>query len=62
MGSTPWCSRTCNVETVIIAGKIRKWRGSLLDADLVRLRGELERSRDHLFRAADVQQNLFGYS
>ncbi|MEU0791782.1 amidohydrolase family protein [Amycolatopsis sp. NPDC005961] len=51
-----------NVETVIVAGKIRKWQGSLLEADLVRLRGELERSRDHLFRAADVQQNLFAYS
>ena len=41
-----------NVETVIVAGKVRKWKGKLLDVDLRRLRGELEDSRDFLFRAA----------
>ncbi|WP_131736397.1 amidohydrolase family protein [Actinomadura roseirufa] len=48
-----------NVETVIVAGRIRKWKGHLLDADLGRLRHELEDSRDHLFHAAGVRQNLF---
>jgi cytosine/adenosine deaminase-related metal-dependent hydrolase len=48
-----------NVETVIVAGKVRKWKGKLLDVDLRRLRGELEASRDFLFRAAGVPQNLF---
>ncbi|MDR7275439.1 amidohydrolase family protein [Catenuloplanes atrovinosus] len=48
-----------NVETVIVAGRVRKWRGALLDADLGRLRAELEASRDHLFRAADVPLRLF---
>ncbi|MDP9793283.1 cytosine/adenosine deaminase-related metal-dependent hydrolase [Catenuloplanes nepalensis] len=48
-----------NVETVIVGGTIRKWRGRLLDADLDRLRGELEDSRDHLFRAAGITRNLF---
>ena len=41
-----------NVETVIVAGKVRKWKGKLLDVDLRRLRGELEDSRDFLFAAA----------
>src|SRR5919198_1525905 len=41
-----------NVETVIVAGKVRKWRGRLLDVNLARLRRELEASRDYLFRAA----------
>ena len=27
-----------NVETVIVAGKVRKWKGRLLDVDLSRLR------------------------
>ena len=39
-----------NVETVIVAGKVRKWKGKLLDVDLRRLRGELEDSRDFLFQ------------
>ncbi|MGI5519897.1 amidohydrolase family protein [Micromonospora sp. CA-259024] len=49
-----------NVETVIVAGKIRKWKGQLLDADLDRLGHELEESRDYLFRAAGVRRNLLG--
>jgi cytosine/adenosine deaminase-related metal-dependent hydrolase len=48
-----------NVETVIVAGKVRKWQGKLLDVDLRRLRGELEDSRDFLFQAAGVPQDLF---
>ena len=48
-----------NVETVIVAGKVRKWRGQLLDVDLNRLRQQLEASRDHIFSAAGVPQNLF---
>lgn len=51
-----------NVESVIVAGTIRKWRGRLLDADLNRLRHELEQSRDHLFRAAGIRRDLFAYS
>jgi 5-methylthioadenosine/S-adenosylhomocysteine deaminase len=48
-----------NVETVIVAGKVRKWNGRLLDVDLPRLRRQLEDSRDYLFRAAGIPQNLF---
>jgi len=44
-----------NVETVIVAGKVRKWKGQLLDnttgrpMDLTSLRTQLEASRDFLF-------------
>ena len=48
-----------NVETVIVAGKVRKWKGQLLDVDLPRLRRRLENSRDFIFSAAGVPQNLF---
>jgi 5-methylthioadenosine/S-adenosylhomocysteine deaminase len=48
-----------NVETVIVAGKIRKWKGQLLDVDLNRLRQQIESSRDFLFQAAGISQNLF---
>jgi 5-methylthioadenosine/S-adenosylhomocysteine deaminase len=49
-----------NVETVIVAGKVRKWKGQLLDVDLDNLRGQLEASRDYIFATAGVPQNLFG--
>ena len=48
-----------NVETVIVAGKVRKWKGRLLDVNLGKLRRELENSRDFLFAAAGVDQDLF---
>ena len=49
-----------NVETVIVAGKVRKWKGKLLDVDLPNLRRQLENSRDYIFAAAGVAQDLFG--
>jgi cytosine/adenosine deaminase-related metal-dependent hydrolase len=48
-----------NVETVIVAGKVRKWKHRLLDADIPRLRERLEASRDYVFSAAGIAQNLF---
>src|SRR5499427_9216811 len=48
-----------NVETVIVAGKIRKWKGELLDVDLDLLRTELAATRDFLYSAAGVPQNPF---
>jgi len=48
-----------NVETVIVAGKVRKWKGRLLDVNLSRLRRELEDSRDFLFSAAHIPKDLF---
>ena len=48
-----------NVETVMVAGRIRKWKGRLLGANLNALRRELEASRDHLFNAAGIPKNLF---
>src|SRR5262245_6497054 len=48
-----------NVETVIVAGKVRKWRGQLLDVDLRRLRQQIEASRDFVFSKAGIPQDLF---
>jgi len=49
-----------NVETVIVAGKVRKWKGKLLDVSLNKLRNDLENSRDYVFAKAGVPQDLFG--
>jgi cytosine/adenosine deaminase-related metal-dependent hydrolase len=48
-----------NVETVIVAGKVRKWKGRLLDVDLPQLRKRLEASRDYIFQTAGIPQKLF---
>jgi 5-methylthioadenosine/S-adenosylhomocysteine deaminase len=48
-----------NVETVIVAGKVRKWKGQLLDVDLPHLRRQLQASRDYVFSAAGISQDLF---
>jgi 5-methylthioadenosine/S-adenosylhomocysteine deaminase len=50
---------TSNVETVIVAGKIRKWKGQLLDVDMRHLRRQLESSRNYLFGAAKVERKLY---
>jgi len=48
-----------NVETVIVAGKVRKWKGQVLDVDLPHLRRQLEASRDYVFAQAGIPQDLF---
>jgi cytosine/adenosine deaminase-related metal-dependent hydrolase len=48
-----------NVETVIVAGKIRKWKGQLLDVNLNKLRNDLQNSRDYIFSKAGIAQDLF---
>jgi cytosine/adenosine deaminase-related metal-dependent hydrolase len=48
-----------NVETVIVAGKIRKWKGRLLGVDVDRLRPRLAATRDFLYSAAGVPRNPF---
>ena len=37
-----------NVDTVMVAGKIRKWNGELIGFDVPKLRAELDTSRDYL--------------
>jgi 5-methylthioadenosine/S-adenosylhomocysteine deaminase len=48
-----------NVETVLIGGRIRKWKGRLVDVNLGRLRRDLEASRDVLFSRAGIPRDLF---
>ncbi|RYF76632.1 MAG: amidohydrolase [Comamonadaceae bacterium] len=47
-----------NVFGVLVAGKVRKWDGRLLNVDLDRLRRELEQSRDRLFAAVNQPRNV----
>ena len=49
---------TSNVDTVFIAGKIRKWKGKLLGVDLKKLRQSLDRARDGILARASYRPNL----
>jgi hypothetical protein len=48
-----------NVQTVIVAGKVRKWNGQLQDVNLDQLRPQLVATRDFLYNAAGHAQNPF---
>jgi cytosine/adenosine deaminase-related metal-dependent hydrolase len=48
-----------NVSTVLCAGQIKKWRGGILGHDIGKLCSELEASRDYVFAAAGIVQDLF---
>ena len=47
-----------NVETVIVAGNIKKWKGKLMNVNIPKLRQELEASRDYVFTAANIPPAL----
>ncbi|MGW2530633.1 hypothetical protein ACWC10_26775 [Streptomyces sp. NPDC001595] len=48
MGTLVLGSDARNVDTVVIAGQVRKRDGRLLDVDLAALRDEVAASRDHI--------------
>ncbi|WP_248304530.1 amidohydrolase family protein [Breoghania sp. L-A4] len=48
-----------NVDTVFVAGQVKKWKGRLLGFDIERLKAELAASRDYLFEAAGIERDLF---
>jgi len=49
-----------NVDSVFIAGKVRKWRGSLVGVDLPRVLRLAQEARDGVVRRANFAANLFG--
>jgi len=48
------------VETVLIAGKVRKWRGNLVDVDEGRILRLMQESRDAVVRRSGFKLNLLG--
>jgi 5-methylthioadenosine/S-adenosylhomocysteine deaminase len=49
-----------NVDTVFIAGKVKKWRGNLVDVDAARVRRVVQEARDAVVRRSGFQMNLLG--
>jgi len=56
-GATP-----AQVDTVLVDGAVRKWRGRLVAVDLGSLKERVLRSRDHLFREAGWQGPTVDFS
>jgi 5-methylthioadenosine/S-adenosylhomocysteine deaminase len=48
-----------NVESVLVAGQIKKWKGTLVGQDIPALRDKIVASRDYLFETAEVDIPLF---
>lgn len=48
-----------NVDAVLVAGRVKKWKGQLLGFDIARLRADLAKSRDYIFETAGIKQHLF---
>jgi 5-methylthioadenosine/S-adenosylhomocysteine deaminase len=48
-----------DVDTVMVAGQIRKRAGKLVDVDLVKLRSEVDASRDYLLEVSGHPADLF---
>ncbi len=49
-----------NVDTVFIAGKVRKWRGNLVGVDVPRLMRMADEARDSVMRRAGFSVNFLG--
>jgi cytosine/adenosine deaminase-related metal-dependent hydrolase len=49
-----------HVDTVFIAGKVKKWRGNLVGVDVARVLRLVEEARDGVVRRAGFQMNLLG--
>jgi cytosine/adenosine deaminase-related metal-dependent hydrolase len=48
-----------NVDTVFIAGKVKKWRGGLVGVDVARVLRIAAEARDGVIRRANFHTNLF---
>jgi 5-methylthioadenosine/S-adenosylhomocysteine deaminase len=51
-----------DVDTVMVAGRLRKRSGKLIGIDIEKLNAEAIASRDHLLEASGYRTNLFGIS
>jgi 5-methylthioadenosine/S-adenosylhomocysteine deaminase len=48
-----------NIDTVIIGGRVRKYRGKVVGLDMGKLKGMIDESRTHLFTAAGYKPDIF---
>jgi cytosine/adenosine deaminase-related metal-dependent hydrolase len=51
---------TSNVDTVLVGGRLRKWKGALVGVDVAHLRRQAEQSRDHILAQAKWPKTVLG--
>ena len=51
---------TGHVETVFIAGRVKKWRGKLVGIDLPRVLRSIQQARDNVLQRANFPMEMFG--
>ncbi len=59
VGTVVQAAERSNVDTVIIGGRVRKYRGQVVGLDMMRLKAMVEESRAHLFAAVGYRPDVF---
>jgi cytosine/adenosine deaminase-related metal-dependent hydrolase len=59
IGTVVAAADTKNVDTVIIGGAIRKFRGKMIGVNMTRFRQQVDESRSHLFKQAGYTLDIF---
>jgi cytosine/adenosine deaminase-related metal-dependent hydrolase len=59
IGTVVQAAERSNVDTVIIGGRVRKYRGRVVGLDMASLRAKIDESRNHLFAAVGYKPDIF---
>src|ERR1700722_3250438 len=59
IGTVVQAAERSNIDTVIIGGRVRKYRGRVVGLDMVSLKAMIDESRNHLFTAAGYRADIF---
>jgi 5-methylthioadenosine/S-adenosylhomocysteine deaminase len=59
LGTVVQAAERSNIDTVIIGGRVRKYRGKLVGLDMKRLKAMIDESRNHLFTAVGYKPDIF---
>ena len=59
VGTTVQAAERSNVDTVIIGGRVRKYRGQVVGLDMMSLKAMVEESRTHLFAVVGYRPDVF---
>src|SRR6202030_2551476 len=59
VGTVVQAAERSNIDTVIIGGRVRKYRGRVVGLDMVSLKAMIDESRSHLFTAAGYRPDIF---
>jgi 5-methylthioadenosine/S-adenosylhomocysteine deaminase len=59
VGTVVQAAERSNIDTVIIGGRVRKYRGEVVGLDMKRLKAMVEESRNHLFTAVGYRPDVF---